>query len=215
MNPPKITYVHKELSPHYVSQHREDQWLDRCWESLELPDVGFFIEFGAADGVMFSNTYWLEQAKGWIGLLCEPDPRHVIRDRPKCIIERVAVGEPGTICLGQTADPCLSGKLRVPLDFESEVRAISQTEVPSVPLSELLDRHNIDAVDLISIDTEGTELEAWRTLDLNRWRPRIAIVELITWGLKNRANEIVTALDADGYRLVERTYHNGIFLDTR
>lgn len=207
-----IEQIDKPVSPHYVAQHHEDQWLDRCWEQLGFPDIGFFVEFGAADGVKFSNTYWLEREKNWSGLLCEPDPRHEIRDRPNCIIERVAVGQPGVISLGQTADPFLSGALRFPLEYESEVRAVSKTDVPSVPLSELLDRHNVDTVDLISIDTEGTELEAWRTLDLDRWRPRIAIIELITWGLPNKSAKIIAAMKTDGFELVERTHHNGIFI---
>lgn len=202
-------------SSHFVSQHQEDEWLARNWANLGLPEKGFFVEFGAADGVKFSNTYWLEKAKGWKGLLCEADPRHQIEDRPNSIIERVAIGPPGTIRLGQTRDPFLSGSLRVELEYESEVRALSYVDVPSAPLSSVLEKHGIRRVDLISIDTEGTELEAWRTLDLARWRPRVAIIELITWGLPNISAKIIAALKSDGYELVERTHHNGIFRDAR
>lgn len=211
----KVYQTDKPVSPHYVSQHHEDQWMDRGWEWLGLPDVGFFVEFGAADGVKFSNTYWLEHGKGWRGLLCEPDPRHVIRERPNCILERCAVGPAGEIVLGQTEDPFLSGALRKPEDFKTEVRAISRVTVPCIPLSDLLEKHRVEKVDVISIDTEGTELESWRTLDLSRWRPRLAIIELVTWGLPNRSQEIIDALYKDGYTLVEKTYHNGMFLDRR
>ncbi|CAL4224181.1 unnamed protein product, partial [Meganyctiphanes norvegica] len=34
---------------------------------------GFFIEAGALDGVYLSNTLWLEQERGWTGLLVEPN----------------------------------------------------------------------------------------------------------------------------------------------
>ena len=35
---------------------------------------GFFIEAGADDGELLSNTLYLEFKRGWTGLLVEPNP---------------------------------------------------------------------------------------------------------------------------------------------
>ncbi|XP_053641416.1 uncharacterized protein [Cherax quadricarinatus] len=46
---------------------------------------GVFVEVGAQDGVWLSNTWWLEAARGWRGLLVEADPLnyHHLRNSPR------------------------------------------------------------------------------------------------------------------------------------
>lgn len=202
-------------SAQFASQHGEDSWLCDHWAELRLPSFGYFVEFGAGDGKYLSNTWWLEKYRNWHGLLFEPDPRNIISDRARSIVERIAVGPFGTLSLGCPADPYLSGALRTADAEQKVVRAASFIEVPSFPLSYLLDKHGVDGVDVISIDTEGTELDAWRTLNLKRWRPKVAIIELTTWGIEDRSEETIKALIDDGYRMAHRTTHNGIFVDNR
>lgn len=188
----------------FTSQCGEDRWIAKNWKSLGLPERGCFVEFGAADGVASSNTYWLEKSRSWNGLLLEADPRHTLRDR-NCRFERVAVGPPGVVSFGlDPTDPCLSGVLRESSD---------RIDIACVPLSDILLRHDIEQVDLISIDTEGTELEAWKTLDLDRWRPTVAVIEFVSWGISDRTAEIMAAMKDDGYKLLHKTKYNGIFKD--
>jgi FkbM family methyltransferase len=199
----------------FVAQNGEDRWVEAHWAQLGLPDRGFFVEVGAADGVTVSNTLWLEKTRDWSGLLVEADPRHEICHRPRSIVERAFVGPAGSVDFGLSRDPLLSGQLRSAQERIPDAVASERVRLPSIPLSSLLDRHGIQAVDLISIDTEGTEIEVWKTLDLQRWRPRVAIIELVTWGRRSAARTVVRQLAADGYRLVKRTRDNGIFHDVR
>lgn len=191
----------------FRSQCGEDKWIRSRWRMLGLPERGFFVEFGAGDGVGSSNSYWLEKAKCWKGLLIEPDPRHIISNRNRCIIERVAVGPAKTVSFGlDDHNPFLSGIRRL---------SKKRIKIKCVPLSVILKKHKIDKVDFISIDTEGTELEAWSTLDLKVWRPKVAIIEIESWGICNMTEEVIAQLTSDGYELVKLTRLNAIFKDAR
>ena len=53
------------------AQFFQDLWV--VYESKGLKD-GFFVEFGAMDGVSLSNSYYLEKTFGWRGILAEPLP---------------------------------------------------------------------------------------------------------------------------------------------
>lgn len=201
------------MSEHYKAQHQEDVWMNDNWHRLGLPDHGFFCEFGAADGITYSNTYWLEKEKGWNGLLIEPDPRHKIEGRDKCWIDRgYVVGPPGRVSIGLTVDPFLTGEYRYSNHSqEAPLQVESRMEVESIPLTVILRKYQVAQVHVLSIDTEGTEIEAWRTLDRSRWNPTIVLMEFLSWGWSDRTDETIREMHKDGYDLIHTTELNGIF----
>lgn len=193
-------------SRHYVAQHGEDRWLARNWSRLGLPDQGTFVEVGAGDGRHLSNTWWLANEKHWTGLLVEPDPRQTARlkaNRPESNVETCAAGSAtGTARFGLTPCPEHSGLLR---------DAPQQIDVQVQTLTTLLHRNDIDHIDVLSIDTEGTELDVWAGLDLERWRPRLVIIEWDTVGLPSNRLAILDRLFHDGYQLAAELGGNLIF----
>ena len=67
-------------------------------------------------------------------------------------------------------------------------------------LSRILRTHEIDAVALLHIDTEGADLCVLETLDFSKLRPRAILIEHkhLTSGYKYRLRKI---LDHNGYRI--------------
>lgn len=202
----------------FTSQCGEDRWIWRNWTALGLPTlVGsdwWFVEVGAGDGKTFSNTYWLD-VLGMRGLLCEPDPRHKMVERPNCIVERVAVGRTGAMYFGMAEDPYLSGAKRTADAVHPRLRADARILVRSLTLTALLKTHDIKNVALLSIDTEGTELEAWNTLDLDYCRPLVVIIETDTWGLPDNYKPVCERMFDCGYAHVHQTKYNAIFSDNQ
>ena len=61
-----------DLDQESYSQYGQDKWLDTVLFKGMLG--GFFIEAGADDFVLDSNSLLLELQHGWTGLLVEADP---------------------------------------------------------------------------------------------------------------------------------------------
>ena len=154
---------------------------------------GFFIEAGANDGITFSNTLFLERFRDWRGLLIEPIPELAARcreNRSKCIVEQCALVADSSGPREAPMRYCgmmslVKGAMRSEeADLEHirkgcEVQKIGSYEVtvPARTLSSVLDAHGIGAIDFLSLDVEGYEVEALRGLDFDRHAPRFMLVE--------------------------------------
>jgi len=58
----------------YKSQIGQDKYvLDNIFANKKN---GYFIELGGADGVTYSNTYYMEKELDWNGICIEPNPKY-------------------------------------------------------------------------------------------------------------------------------------------
>lgn len=189
--------------------------LDRILEPY-LPDGGVFVEAGANDGFRQSNTYYLERFRGWTGVLIEPVPALAAacaRNRPRSRVCQCALVGPDH----PTAEVVVTYA-----DLFSEIVAAGGTRpqtgwswddvydvtVPARTLSEILGDAAIDHVDFLSLDVQGLEAAALAGLDLERWTPRIMLIEI----LDDRAQNAVEAVLGSRYERVARlTVHDVLY----
>ena len=172
----------------FARRHQSrSQLLQDLWVSFELDGHrdGFFVEFGATDGVTESNTALLEAEYGWHGILAEPNPAWhptLERSRPAAVVDQRCV----TARTGETAEflvvehPELSTLVAyAAADHFAEIRrAASPIAVETVTLNDLLSEHGAPAViDYMSVDTEGSEYEILSAFDFHRWEVRLFSVE--------------------------------------
>lgn len=167
----------------YQSQHGEDVWLERYFRGKQR---GFFVEVGAYDGVVLSNTYYFERA-GWSGILVEPHPgkAQLCRaNRPGSrVFECAAVGSANTADIELIDVP--GGEVYstvVPSDFNLQrLRDYGLSSrkilVRGRTLDSMLEEASAPAIDFISIDVEGGELEVLKGFDIKRWNPRLVMIE--------------------------------------
>lgn len=163
-----------------ADQH-QDLWV--LHETRRKSD-GYFVEFGAADGLGGSNTLLLEREFGWRGILAEPNPiwhANLKRNRSAQIDGRCVFTRTGNrIKFAATEYPLFAtiadftasdsqAKLRTKYDL---------IDVETVSLNDLLITHSAPRmIDYISIDTEGSELAILEEFDFVRWDVRLFSIE--------------------------------------
>jgi FkbM family methyltransferase len=179
-------------------------------QHLDL-DGGFFVEAGANDGVNFSNTYYLERARGWTGLLVEGIPdlyRACVRHRPRSQVVNCALVPPedegGLVTMHYSnLQSIVSGAMpyrHVEEGLRSQGEQTYQVEVPARTLTSVLDEVKPPRFDLLVLDVEGYEAQVLRGLDLDRHSPRFALIEV----LDDAARAAVDAALDDRYEEIER-----------
>jgi len=169
----------------YYGQHGEDYLL---WHFFDFKRTGFFLDIGAHDGVSLSNTKSFEE-QGWTGICVEPIPDvfALCQQARERAVHAACVGGPDRQVLlrvdrsglfaGIRADEVHAG--RSYLERNSGDPQFYSVEVPALRASELI-RPDDPPIDFVSVDIEGTEIDALEGLDLGRHQPRVLVVEALT-----------------------------------
>jgi len=145
------------LSTRSKSEYFQDLWVIA---SLNQKTKGFFVEFGATDGISGSNTWLLENAFEWTGICAEPAQIYkdkLTRNRSCKLDYRVVWNKSGEqITFSEKEEGYLSSVASIP----QSVAVNAEYIVESVTLNDLLLQHGAPKnIDYISIDVEGSELK--------------------------------------------------------
>ena len=151
---------------------------------LGLSREGFFVEFGATNGVDLSNTYLLEKEFGWRGILCEPAKKwhkNLTLNRSSDLDTRCVYASTGEmIKFSETAIgefSSISSFLNSEASRQKRKHA-TDYEVETVTLGDLLATHDAPKhIDFLSIDTEGSEYEILKSFDFSEYSFGLICVE--------------------------------------
>jgi len=155
------------------AQHGEDKLVE-----LLLPDgVKTFIDIGANDGVLFSNTFKFAK-NGARGVCIEPSPLAFRKLKLNQLLNK------GVCCLNKAISNS-NGKVLLQEDgYESTLsKIVSEQKDKSLNIScitfdNLFKKYpNFINVDLVSIDVEGHEIEVLQGLTDQNFYSKIIIIE--------------------------------------
>lgn len=163
----------------FYSQHGEDVLLAEIFKN----DIGICVEVGANDGVTYSNTKYLEE-HGWTCILVEPTPRlceKIRKTRSGQLFECAATDTDGEITLYISEEHDLFSSVEKQATMMDELArsklAILPVKVAARRLDSILVEAGVERLDMVSIDVEGHEYSVLKGFDLERFNPRIMLIE--------------------------------------
>lgn len=189
-----------------VSQLGQDLWvLERTGQKWG----GFFVEFGATDGITLSNTWLLESQFGWTGICAEPNPKFLtdLRRNRQCKVTDACIGaRTGDVVDFVMADVFGGITGYADADQHSEIRKAYMADgnlmrVTTVSLDDFLTQNAAPCeIDYLSIDTEGSEYDILAAFPFDRWNIRLITVEHNFTPARDKIYEL---LSAQGYTRFE------------
>ncbi len=163
------------------SQLRQDLFV---LSQLNFKRNGYFVEFGATNGVDLSNTYLLETQFGWTGILAEPGKcwHDALTKNRRAHIETECVWKDSrsTIPFDETDMAELSTIAKFSdSDGHQKARKHRRTySVGTISLNDLLEKYRApQQIDYLSIDTEGSEYEILSSFDFDKYSVQVITCE--------------------------------------
>jgi hypothetical protein len=202
--PSKLPYSLTQVSEKFPSEFTSQ--LDQVFKGK---DKGFFIECGANDGELLSNTLELEK-KGWTGLLVEAHPelgKSLLKKNRKAWFADVCLSPFNNITEIQLASGLLwygqgkgTSQLVLPDNKIPEMHRVYGV-VKCFPLVSLLSALKVTHVDYMSLDVQGVELKILKTLPFDNTLI-IEHIQVEVDTLPEGEKAIQEFLEQKGYKIV-------------
>jgi len=199
----------------------------QCGEDLIIESFlpfkkdGFFVDIGAHHPVKYSNTF-LFHNKGWTGINIEPNPKKkglFNFFRNKDINLNIGIGP-----VKSEMDFYVFDESTLSTFDENSVKEFKKIghivtdiiKVPVLPLKEVLEKYaNNKEIDLMSVDTEGYDIEVLKSNDWKKFRPHFIIIETLEYREGNTGKKLNNTYDKYmeeiGYNKIADTHINTIY----
>ena len=207
----------------YYSQCGEDQFLNENF--FKNAKNFYYIELGALDGVLYSNTKFFEDQLNWTGILIEPHPskfKLLQQNRPNNFLFNSLVScetDMLNFKYFENHHAVISGvEKTLPIDHfrqyydNPEIRHLQQSSILIKPmtLTEIIKSTNIKNFNLLSLDVEGHEYEVLCSWDFSI-PIEIILIEIL--GLDTNKEELCRQiLYKNNYKFICVYKHNEIYV---
>ena len=187
----------EELEDKSKSQIEQDLFV---LHELNNKRNGYFVEFGATNGVDLSNTHLLEKEFGWTGILAEPAKvwaEELVKNR-SCHIDFDCVwSKSGETLEFNEVNAAELSTINVFSNLDQHARTREKGfkyTVNTISLVDLLKKYNAPKdIDYLSIDTEGSEYDILSAFDFDAYNIKIITCEHNYTPMQEKIYELLTS----------------------
>jgi FkbM family methyltransferase len=184
------------------SQIGQDRWVASLFSDGRQ---GYFVDVGAHDGVYLSNTYSLEVDRGWKGVCIEPSHHFAeLKKNRRCAVDDSVVYDVSgaKIAFKVDAQDSIFSGIDADIVLHKSRAGQSQERITRTLAAVLDEQKAPNAIDYMSLDTEGSELKILHGAGLDRYLFKTITVE---HNYETEKRDAIHALLAKhGYRRVRR-----------
>jgi FkbM family methyltransferase len=202
----------------YYSQYKQDEHIDKYFNQKIN---GVFLDIGAGDGVIGSNSCFFEKERNWTGICIEPSKIEYdqLKINRKCITVECAICDKEGESKFLEMDGYTKGLSGLVEHYNPQHKHRIESErnhfncphqfrmVKTMPIQKILDQYNIFNIDFLSLDVEGAELSVLKTFDLNKTNIKLMTIEN-NYGETDVSNYLLN----NGYKLLGKIAIDDVFV---
>ena len=180
---------HKKIDKSLGSQKGQVEFLINNFFNYEkngLKKNGYFVDLACADGVKYSNTYFLEKYLKWTGILIEPNPKF------KDSIEKNRISNYVNYCIGQNNTDNIDFRIDNEMlggivgdNFDNNTRGSNKESdsYETITLqtrtleSVLIEFNAPNIIDYLSLDVEGAEEFILKNFNFKKYKFKFLTIE--------------------------------------
>lgn len=181
---------------------------------------GFFVDVGANDGQTVSNTAFFELEYNWKGICIEPHPEAFCRleKNRQCIKYNCCISDEETILdfLSVTGYAEMLSGIKSNYDTQhldrinNEIKKhggkYSVIKIKSNPLRKIFKENNVNTIDYLSIDTEGSEFQVLKSINFDE-----ILIDVISIENNYKDDECINFLKNKNYKRIASICGDDIF----
>lgn len=198
---------------------------------IALSDVSY-LDIGANHAKIINNTYHFYK-QGARGVLVEANPNLIAELKfyrhGDIVLNRCVAEKSGQLIdfyiIGDTPDsgdglstPSEASATEL-INTNPNLEISSTIKIETVSINDIIDNYFDESPTLLNIDIEGNEMEILETIDFERNRPLIIVIEMVPYMMPykvvERNQEIIDFMTSRNYYEYAFTGINSIFIDKR